>query len=83
MVQKNFSLEIPKAFPKFGRNFLDLFSREIPWNWLREIPQNGLREIPRNGLQEIPRNGLGEITRIPGKDSKEFPQNCYLGSLII
>ena len=44
------SLEIPKNLPKFGRHFLRLFSRKIPWNCLREIPWNGFCEIHQNGL---------------------------------
>ena len=72
LVQKNFSLEIPKNILKNVWRLLVIlqnWKREIPWNWLQEIllmglwkiPLNGQGELSLNGSQEIPRNGLWEI----------------------
>ena len=95
LVLKNFSLEIPKNFNEFCRHFLRFFCRignkkfpgiggkkflgQSSSEW---VTRNSSDLDPRDGLREIPWNSCQHFHRFL-RISTEFPQNSYLGRLLI
>ena len=59
LILKNLSLVIPENLPKFGRHFLRLFSREIPWNEFVKYTRMGIEKFLGMGYKKF--LGMGQI----------------------